>query len=281
MNTRLSIVVPSITNETGEKLTAEIGTWLVREERIMNRFDPDAEVASVNRMPAQQRLRLSDRLFAILSDCRAHWTRTNGAFDVTLGAVNDNWRSGSSKAAVGGWDCIDLDADDRTIAFDRAGVQIDLGGIGKGIALKGVAQHIEGANVVHAFVSFGDSSILAIGSQPSDDPWRIGIRDNFEPATSLHTFELRGGSVSTSGVNPARPHIVDPRARRAPRGRRTLSVACACPIEAEVLSTALIVRPAKDRSAILANYPPVRAIEFDWGTGGGHTAAEKVWSHGI
>lgn len=281
MNTRLSLVLPSIAFEAGEKLTAEIGSRLVREERIMSRFDPDAELASVNRMPARQRLRLSNRLFGILSDCRAHWIRTNGAFDVTLGAVNDNWRSGFTKAALGGWECIDLDVDDCTIAFAQAGVQIDLGGIGKGIALKGVARQIEDAGVVDAFVSFGDSSILAIGSQPSDEPWRIGIRDHVEPATSLHTFELRGGSVSTSGVDPARPHIVDPRPRSAPSGRRTLSVACACPIEAEVLSTALIVRPAKDRATILANYPPVRAIEFSWRAGGGHTVAEKVWSHGL
>ncbi|WP_156351247.1 FAD:protein FMN transferase [Sphingomonas sp. Leaf25] len=284
MNTRFSLVVPNISAESGESLAIDIGRRLVQDECVMSRFDPDAEVATINRLPARRRLPLSDRLFAILSDCRAHWIRTHGAFDVTLGATNDNWRSGGrgpGASAPGGWDQVDLDADRRTIAFAQAGVRIDLGGVGKGIALQGVAGRIAAAGIDHAFVSFGDSSILIIGPQPGGAAWRIGIRDEGEPAASLHAFDLYGGSVSTSGIDPIRPHLIEPTARRAPRGWRMLSVACACPVEAEVLSTALIVRPAKERAAILANYPSVQAVEFRRRTEGGPVAAKKVWFHGI
>lgn len=279
MNTRFSMLLPGVGIEQGEVIADEIGSDLAHDERVMSRFEPAAELASVNRLEPGQRMRLGDRLFEILLACRSHWERTGGAFDVTLGAINDNWKNACDAPAPGGWEHVDLDRAGRTIAFAEKGIRIDLGAIGKGLALVGVAERLRSAGLAHAFVSFGESSIMVLGAQPSGEPWQVGICDPFDRTVSVHSFALCDGSISTSGVDPAKPQLIDPRERRAARGRRLLSVACACPVEAEVLSTALIVRSAGEREAILANYPGARAVEFQSRDIDDVTIQEKVWSH--
>jgi thiamine biosynthesis lipoprotein len=281
MNTRLSLVLPGLPPEDGEALGVAVARQLADDERRMSRFAPGAELASANRAAANGPFPLSEKLFEELSMCRAHWVRTGGAFDITLGAVNDNLRLAKSGDAVSGWEHVDLDAARRTVSFAREGLRFDLGGIGKGIALAALGQLLRERGVAHAFVSFGDSSILTIGSQPSGDHWPVGIRDRFDAALSLHTFGLSDRSVSTSGIDPTAPHLIDASTHDMPGGRRALSIACDCPIDAEVLSTALIVRSPTARAAILANYPAAQGVEFAWPEVGGRPAAEKVWSHAV
>lgn len=281
MNTRLSVVLPGLSAEAGSSLAAVVTEQVAADEQMMSRYAPRAELACANRTAAQRPVALSDALFAILSSCREHWVRTGGAFDITLGAINDRRRGASGADEIGGWDHVELDPRLRSLSFAAEGIQLDLGGIGKGIALSRIERLLRERSIEHAFVSFGDSSILTIGMQPGGVRWPVGIRDRFDPDLSLYAFELADGSVSTSGIDPDAPHVVDPARHAAPAGRRTLSVACACPIDAEVLSTALIVRGAAARPAILANYPAAQAIEFAWPDPARKSAAEKVWSHAV
>ncbi len=277
MNTRFSFLLPGIDDQEGEAIGSEIADLVASYERVMSRFSDEAELARVNRGVGCAPASVSETLWTILSDCREHWIRTGGAFDITLGSVNDNWR-GDRGCGRGGWDQVRLESEGRCVAFRMPGIRLDLGGIGKGIALRGVHHLLRSRGIENAVLSFGESSILALGRKPDGEAWQIGVCDLFDQDQTVHNFALCGESLSTSGA-AGLEHLVDPRTKRAVGTNRQLTVACACPVDAEVLSTSLIVSPPAARAAILAAYSPARAVEFGWFREGEGWRRQKVWEH--
>ena len=277
MNTRFSILLPGIDDQEGKAIGSEIADLLSSYERVMSRFSDEAELAGINRRAGHAPARASETLWTILADCRQHWIRTGGAFDITLGSINDNWR-GDGGQERGGWDQVDLECEGKCVAFQMPGIRLDLGAIGKGIALRGLHHLLRSRGIENAVLSFGESSILALGRKPDGEAWQIGVCDLFDPGETVHGFDLSDESLSTSGAAGLQ-HLVDPRTKRAVGANRQLSVACACPVDAEVLSTSLIVSPPAARAAILAAYPPARAVEFGWFRDGERWRRQKVWQH--
>lgn len=269
MNTRLSMVLPSTAGQAGARLAGEVQVLLREQESIMSRFVADGELAVLNRNAARGAVAVSDALWAVLDACMRHHRLTGGAFDIAQGAS----RPGH------GMHLLDLDPGAQTVRFTEPGLQLDLGGIGKGIALDLVRQFLLDRHVGQAFLSFGESSVAVIGSHPAGVPWPVGVEHLFEPGTSLHRFDLRDGAMSTSGNRPGESHIIDPANGRAVTGCRTVSVTCAGAADAEALSTALFVLPPAHRAEVLRRYRGAQAVGFDYGLEGGAWRMEKEWRY--
>ena len=111
-----------------------------------------------------------------------------------------------------------------------------------------------------AFVDFGSSSILGIGKHPYGDSWKVGVVD---PYTKMQVREisLNDCSMSTSGNAPSYSgHIRDPRTGAACQGRKLVTVISDNPLDAEVLSTVLMIAGDEEREQILGNFPESTAI---------------------
>jgi thiamine biosynthesis lipoprotein len=122
--------------------------------------------------------------------------QSNGAFDVALGTGE-----------------ILLGRSERTVAFDRPGVCIDLGGIAKGHALDRAADILREGGVESALLHGGTSSVLAIGAPPDARAWRVALaHSDGQPCIELCDRAL---SVSRpySQLVDDRSHIVDARSR--------------------------------------------------------------------
>ena len=269
MNTRLSMVLPSTAVAAGERLAGEVLALLREQESMMSRFVADGDLAVLNRNAGRGAVAVTDALWAVLEACMRHHDLTGGAFDIAQGAG----RPGH------GMHQLDLDPGARTVRFTEPGLQLDLGGIGKGIALDLIRQRLLDRGVRQAFLTFGESSVAVIGSHPAGACWPVGVEHMFEPGTPLHRFDLRDAALSTSGNRPGEAHIVDPATGRAVTGCRTVSVACPGAADAEALSTALFVLPAARRAEVLRRYPGAQAVAFDYGLDGGGWHVEKEWHH--
>lgn len=250
MNTRLSVLAADVAGYDGARLEQALRGVMAEQELLMSRFARAAELARVNARAGSGPVRVSSRLWAILTACADHWRRTAGAFDIAHGS------GGAPGAARGGWR-IRLDRAARTVAFAHRDVTLDLGGIGKGLALRRLGRLLRRAGVVHGLASFGESSILAVGAHPSGADWSIALDLSI---ASPPVFSLRDGAISTSGQAPGRSAILDPASGRVAPSDRLVSVSCPCPVDAEVLSTALLARPDQ-REAILARYRPAQVID--------------------
>lgn len=240
MNTRLSLVLPETSVQAGASLSEAIRQFVDQQETLMSRFR-DGPLGCLNAEAAGRACPVSSPLWDILSECRRHHHLTDGAFDVVQGIPN-------------GMAFAEFDDLTHTVRFTDPAVYFDLGGIGKGIALRGVEVILRTHGVTQAFVSFGESSILTLGEHPAGGGWPVGLADGTDPGLTL-----MDEAMSVSEQTHEHRHIVDPHTgdRVMPR---TVAIAGPCPVAAEVLSTALCVARPEDHAPILARYPHMRAF---------------------
>ena len=116
---------------------------------------------------------------------------------------------------------IKLDPARRTVAFDSADLQVDLGGIAKGYAVDRATTVLRDAGIVAGFVSAGgDSRILG---DHGDRPRMIGIKHPRNKDEFAVMIPLANTAISTSGdyerffiQDKVRiHHILDPKTGRS------------------------------------------------------------------
>lgn len=269
MNTRLSMVLPAVDVVEGERIAADVAALLRDQASMMSRFDKVGELATVNRRAGAGAVRLSDGLWSVIETCAQHHRRTDGAFDIAQGA----------RQRGHGMHLLALDPIARTVRFTDPKLQLDLGGIGKGIALDLIRQHLEQRGVEQAFLSFGESSIAVIGRHPAGDSWPVGVEHLFKQGTALHRFDLLDSAMSTSGNRPGQAHIVNPADGQLATGCRTVSVACTSAADAEALSTALFVLPPDRHREVLGRYAGAQGVAFNYTGLDGDRHPEMAWHY--
>jgi thiamine biosynthesis lipoprotein len=151
-------------------------------------------------------------------------------------------------------------------------VPIDLGGIGKGLALRWAVERIR--DECSAFLLEAGGDCYLAGDGPSGDGWQVAVEDPRGYATPVAVLSLRDTACATSStrirrwVSGGRPvhHLIDPRTG-APGGAGLLSVTVlgADPAMSEVWSKVLFL---SGRDAI-AEATAARSLVAMWVTDGG------------
>ena len=204
-----------------------------------------SEVSRLNQVASTRPVAVNERLFRLLRDSIQLHAETQGAFDVTSGPLIKVWgfyrREGklpTAEALDGARECVgsehlQLSDQDSTIFFARDGVEINLGGIGKGFALDLCESQLRGAGVSDFMIHGGNSSILAYGKRAgSEEGWTVGIRHPLRPERRLAEITLRNKSLGTSGSGTQHfyhqgrkyGHIIDPRTGQPADGVLSTSV---------------------------------------------------------
>jgi thiamine biosynthesis lipoprotein len=226
-------------------------------ERVLSRWDPEAELAQLN-AAAGSKTEVSPELFAWLQRVARDHTRTRGAFDPTVGT----WILDPESGIEIGMDRVKL-GPGRDVRLP-AGFALDSGGDGKGVAVDLVVARLREAGV-EALVSFGGSSTYGVGDGPEAAGWRLGVADVEGNWIGNVALIDAGLSVSHSvqvdqladGRNEIRPHIFDPSTGALVTEARTAVVWSESATDAEVLSTALIVRGDLE---LLSEFPGAKGL---------------------
>ncbi|MBD3288489.1 hypothetical protein GF337_06755 [candidate division KSB1 bacterium] len=287
MGTRCDVVLPGIKNSTADYLYSKIYDEIVRLENKLSHFMPVSDVSYINENASDQEILIDDELFDLIEKCLEFSEKTDGRFDISILPLLELWQSDQQNEIrknpeqreidyaleKSGYRHILLNEHKSSIAFDHPGVKIDLGGIGKGVALEKVDELLSQYDVQNAFISFGESSIMVKGNHPCGESWRVGIQHVYQPGVSIHTFELKDMSLSTSGMRSLqgsneieqRFHIIDPCTGHMVRDQKTISVTSSSAVEAEALSTALMTSDIDNARRILQQFPECHAIEIRYG----------------
>jgi len=285
MGTRCEIVLPDLDERTGHALCRQIEDEVIRLDTKLSRYSSKSMVQRINVEASQKPVRLDSEMWTLLSLCLTYHTLTQGAFDITIQPLLELWGFENaspqtlSKPTVGEIEtCLErvgirhlkLDAEHQSVAFAEAGVQIDFGAVGKGYALENVAHLLRENHIENAFVNFGGSSILALGTHPYGDCWRVGVQHPEHENRTIYEWELRNSAISTSGgahqfvtaEGKQYAHVMHPQ-RGYPIPRSTMISVCASSaLSAEILSTSLLVSNPQQRTDVLAQMPDTRAVEF-------------------
>jgi thiamine biosynthesis lipoprotein len=180
-----------------------------RLERELSRFLPNSDIARINRLAAGESARVSPSTLECLVVARHIFDLTGGAFDVSIGT---------------GLPSLELDPNGFLVRATKGGVQVDLGGIGKGYAVDRMAELLEEWGLGLALVHGGFSSVLALDPPTGHDGWPLTLSDPSAPSRVLARLSVRQTALGASGLRKG-DHIVDPRTGEPARGRLAVWVA--------------------------------------------------------
>lgn len=205
------------TDNTGEILGLIRGL----EENLLSRRLETSEIYAVNRSAGSpEGKNVSEELAQMLRQCLEMAERSEGAFDVTLGPVIELWDIDGWAAGLQEGEFQTPSAEELALALSRSGSQkmrleqgengsklyleegmeIDLGAVGKGLALTEVLAYLEEHQAISGAVISVGGSVLTYGEKPDGTSWRVGVADPGEPSASLGVIVLKGQwCVSTSG----------------------------------------------------------------------------------
>jgi thiamine biosynthesis lipoprotein len=225
-----------------------------RLDRLLSNYQPASEWSEMNRAAADRPFRLSAELFDLLSACLKYSAESDGAFDVTVGPLARVWGFTTGDGALPqpadvstalarvGYRHVHLDPATRAVKFERAGMELDPGGIGKGYAVDRVVDLLRREQVQAALVSAAGSSIYALSAPPDrPDGWRITIRAPEDPNQAAAEVVLKDMAVSTSGSyekffwaeGRTYSHLIDPRTGAPAQGTAAVSVLAPRTIDSE------------------------------------------------
>lgn len=260
MGTRLAVVITEAPLEKAQFAFEEIVSELSRLEGKLSFFSEQSLLSKINKEACKQTVAIDTEMANIISICLDYHTKTNGAFDITVSSED------SSAASIN--DVI-LDTNDLLIRFKKPGIKLDLGGFGKGYALGRIRRILNEQGIKNALISFGESSILGLGTHPFGNCWKVGVQNIYSQDEAAYVFELKNQVLSTSGLagTSTQPqmygHIYNPAAKKLVENNSTISVKSNNCLDPEVLSTALFASISGEGS-FLSNFPDCRAVKIDY-----------------
>ncbi len=262
-----------------------------RVDRLMSNYRRDSPLSRLNREAASGPVAVEPELLDFLADC-LRWSReSDGAFDITVGPLMKAWGFFRDDGRVPGEDELRrvlegvgyrhlvLDRAAGTVRFDRPGVELDLGGIGKGYAVGRVVDLLRRRGVASALVNLGGSSVYGLGAPPDKNAWDVGIQDPTRPTRIALTVSLRDRALSVAGGyerffekdGVTYSHIMDPRTGRPVRGILSVAVLTSSATDGDALDDVLFVQGVSRAAAFLERIPSTEALFFLPQTGGDWT----------
>ncbi len=233
-------------------------------------------------------VQVSPEMYHLLEVSQKYSRLTEGAWDITAAPLVKLWGIGTDSARVPdreeieaarsrtGWRKLELDGQGGARLLE-AGMELDLGGIVKGLALDEVRKIYAAHGIKNGLINLGSSSICALGKNKEGKDWRIGLRHpRGETAKDyLAVASLSDAALSTSGDyerffeegGVRYHHILDTRRgcpawswQGLPASARPLSVAVFidgsdpdCGLKSDLLTTALFVLGPEQGQQLLAS----------------------------
>jgi thiamine biosynthesis lipoprotein len=234
-----------------------------RLEAQLTVYRDSSAVSRLNKIAFGSPVTVEPQLFALLQLGQKLAQTTAGAYDMTSGPLSKLWgfyrRQGrmpdeaeiSATLVRVGYRKLHLDDSNLSVRFESAGMEINLGGIGKGYALDRMAELLRADGVDNFMLHGGQSSVLAAGSRSGAAPrgWSVGLAHPLKPGERLFEFRLQNQALGTSGSGTQffhhggkrYGHILDPRTGRPAEGVLSSTVLAPSAAEADALSTAFYV----------------------------------------
>jgi len=252
-----TICTQQVTGGDAKAAAQEVSAMLTRITNEMS-MNEGSDLYAVN-SAAPEGAQVSAETADVLQQALDYAALTSGAFDPTIGPVSSLWDiSGDPRvpsaqelaAAVQLVDYTGVTLDGTTVTLARAGMMLDLGGIGKGYAADLAAQIYEKYGVQSALLNLG-GNVFVYGAKPDGSDYRIGLRDPYGSENDYFAvLSVQNTSVVTSGIyeryfeqdGVTYHHLFDPQTGYpADNGLAAVTVVCKCSTEADALSTALFV----------------------------------------
>lgn len=257
-----------------------------RVDALMSYHRPESELNTINREANEGPVEIDKATFEVLERAKHFSELSGGAFDVTIGALEELWHRAAdsdtppTEAEIAearskvGYDRMLLDPNERTVRFAIEGMKIDLGGIAKGFAIDRSVEAMKAAGAVGGMIDIG-GDIRCFGQPPKgQQTWRVGLQDpnigpeDLGPAKPLFVLKVLDRAVTTSGdyrrfttvKGQRQSHIMDTRSGRGADALASVTIIAPDATTADALATAVSVLGAEKGMALIEQTPDTEAI---------------------
>ena len=234
-----------------------------RLEALFSRFNATSEIGQINRLQAEESLRISLDAFECLRIAERVQRETAGAFDINFRkSKRSSERPEFELTASGSGFSIRLRQD--FLQRSPAGLDLDLGAVGKGYALDRAASILADWSVEPFLIHGGTSTALAAGDAPglSQDEagWPVGVGGIWELRGVPKRILLHGRALSGSGTEVKGRHVHDPRTGRPAEGHLAARGSHPSAAVSDALSTAFMAMSSKEARRYCDRHPDVWAL---------------------
>jgi thiamine biosynthesis lipoprotein len=281
MGTVLEVTLRVPEEPAGRALLERLYARTAALEAALSTWRPDSSVSRLNAAAGAGPQAIDPALAALLREALALSARTAGSFDVTVGPLVALWkeavRRGGPPAAeelaaarsLVGPELVELRGERAALA--KPGMSLELGGVAKGFALDRLVEALRVAGVADALLSFGESSVVALGGPEGGERWRLLVRGPEGEYAGI--LALRDQSLSVSGslgqyeeiAGRRFGHVIDPRSGMPVDGALVAVALAPSAAAAEAWSKALLVLGAEAGLALAEAEPDVEALLLEAG----------------
>lgn len=274
MGSRFDITIVATDSTSAEKNINLVIDEITRIENLISEWKPSSQVSEVNRNAGIKSVKVEKELFNLTKRALAFSEITNGAFDISIAAMDKIWKFDGSMEKFPsqeillkaiekvGYKNIELNEKESTIFLKLPGMKIGFGATGKGYAADQGRLLMQQLNVNAGIVN-ASGDMATWGRQPDKSPWRIGITNPMNAKKSLKIIEVNNASITTSGdyekyveFNDKRySHIINPKTGMPASGLISVTVIGENAETANGLSTSIMVLGHEKGLELLKNYP--------------------------
>lgn len=247
-------------------------------DRTMSPWIESSDVAQANQFGGSRPVAINQETFGLIQRSFHYSDISNGAFDISFASIGYKYdyrkhlkpTEAEVKTALPliNYKAIHLDEKDHTIRFEKPGMRIDLGGIGKGYAVDRGIEILKKNGIEHAWVNAGGDSYI-LGDRMRR-PWVIGIKNPRGDGSAIK-LPLSDVAISTSGDyerffeedGKRYHHIINPKTGHSASGIISVSVLAPKSEIADGMTKPVFIMGVKEGLALINATPDVSAIIID------------------
>ncbi len=250
------VLVDTTDAEIGIRVGEAVKQEALRIEAKFSRYRPSV-ITTINHSAGHEVV-LDSESADLIDYAVTCYQLSDGRFDITSGAFRRVWRFDGAGTvpdpsavlevlAFVGWHRVDWK---RPVLKLPAGMEIDLGGIGKEYAVDRALRLARAASDAPLLVNFG-GDLRVSGPRQDGSPWHVAIEDVDQAGATSGLLELSHGALATSGdtyryvkdQGVRYGHVLDPRSGwPIPDAPRSVTVHAATCSEAGLLAKLALLR---------------------------------------
>jgi len=267
-----------------DRAKAIADTQLAAVDLACSRFRPDSELSRLNASHGAVS-RVSELFACLIAEALRAAELTDGDVDPTcgqalvdagydkdFGELSGGPITPGASSPVPGWRSVRLDQASRTVQLTN-GAQLDLGSTAKAWSADRCADLIAAELGVGVLVSLGGD--IAVAGRPPGDGWQVKTTDDHSASpgdAEGQSVTISSGGLATSSTTVRAweaggrrmHHIIDPRTGEPVASLwRTVSVAAATCVDANIASTAAIIRSEAAPAWLTELNLPARLVAHD------------------
>ena len=252
-----------------------------RLEELLSTWIPTSELSRVNTSAGVMPVHVSPESLTIIQRAIQAAEMTDGGFNIAIGPAVDAWSviedrripTESELEALRplvNLQAVHVDTREQTIYLGKAGMRIDVGGIGKGYAADQAVEALRRAGAIAGVVALS-GDIKTFGRLPGGKMFPVGIQHPRKDGSVLAWIDLQDEAISTAGDyerffergGVRYHHILDPRTLQPARSCQSVTVVAREGIWADGLDTGIFVMGVELGMRLVEALPDVEAIIVD------------------